>query len=156
MKQNKVCFFIHYDGRLYEEGTPEYVGGSKKGIKVARNIQYEDFLSLIHEKLGTDPASSPLSIKCRFMADSSHVVIYDVNDDDDLEVIMTMFDSKSCIAVSLYVIKPTAVVTVNHAIQSVPSEDAGSNYRQALMEDMDPLRYCSILQPSCISSSQNG
>lgn len=64
--------------------------------------------SLIREKLGTDPATSLLYIKCRFVADSSHLVIYDVNDDDDLEVIM--FGYKNCIAVSLYAIKPTAVV----------------------------------------------
>lgn len=143
MKQNKVCFFLHFDGRLNEGGSPEYVGGSKKGVKVDRNIKYDDLISVIHEKLEADPVNTVLSIKCRFVADSSSVVLYDVNDDDDLEVIMTMFDSKSCIAVSLYVTKQTTGSKLKRKAPSKPSKKANSG-------SAPPVRYCLLC---CISSS---
>ncbi|XP_077212634.1 uncharacterized protein LOC143847589 isoform X2 [Tasmannia lanceolata] len=114
MGEAKASFILHCDGYLKQEGSFDYVGGSIKFVMVDRRIKFLELESLIHNKIGTRSNEVSLSIKCRYVVDPLHVILYEIKDDDDLQSMMEIFDNKGYNSLCLYITKHQIAKTINY------------------------------------------
>ncbi|XP_077245806.1 uncharacterized protein LOC143885480 [Tasmannia lanceolata] len=104
-EERRASFVLHIDGILKDAVLFKYVGGKNMPLIVGRRTKYRDFDNLIHSKIGTNRSEVSLFIKCRYILDPSQIVLYDIRDEDDLELIMMLFASTFINYLSLYVTK---------------------------------------------------
>ncbi|XP_077231257.1 uncharacterized protein LOC143864243 [Tasmannia lanceolata] len=113
MVQAKASFLLHFDGDVKQDGSYDYLGGSIKLVTANRKIKFLELVSLIHSKIGTTANEVSLSIRCRYVVDPLHVILYEVKDDDDLQSMMGIFDNKGYNSLCLYITKHRTNETIN-------------------------------------------
>ncbi|XP_077247353.1 uncharacterized protein LOC143887133 isoform X2 [Tasmannia lanceolata] len=123
-EERRASFVLHIDGTLKDVLSFEYVGGKMLPLIVGRRAKYRDFDNLIHSKIGTNRSDVSLFIKCRYVFDPSHIILYDIRDDNDLDLVMMLFDSTVINTVSLYVTKEFRFGGNNSPEPTIPSSFA--------------------------------
>ncbi|XP_077231406.1 uncharacterized protein LOC143864361 isoform X2 [Tasmannia lanceolata] len=113
MVQAKASFLLHFNGHIKQDGSYDYLGGSIKLLTANRKIKFLELVSLIHSKIGTRTNEVSLSIRCRYVVDPLHVILYEVKDDDDLQSMMGIFDNKGYNSLCLYITKHRTNETIN-------------------------------------------
>ncbi|XP_077228540.1 uncharacterized protein LOC143861489 [Tasmannia lanceolata] len=144
MVETKASFILHFDGRFKQEGSYDYVGGSMKFVKTNRQIKFLELESLIHSKIGTRANDVSLSIRCRYVADPLHVILYEIKDDDDLQSMMGIFDNNGYNSLCLYITKHLTDETVYRPTLPSSTSISPSVTSQDRQHGNDPLENVSV------------
>ncbi|XP_077249251.1 uncharacterized protein LOC143888710 [Tasmannia lanceolata] len=102
----------------------KYIGGTKMPLIVNRHIKFSEFESLVHQKIGTTATGISLSIKCRYVADPYQILFYDIRNDDDLTMVMMLFENSLFNCMSLYITKEYKVGGISSAPIPIRRHDA--------------------------------
>ncbi|KAG9455912.1 hypothetical protein H6P81_000420 [Aristolochia fimbriata] len=122
MGETSIYFILHFDGQ-FEEGSSTYVGGRTKVLVSSHMSKFLDLVSSIHNRIGTNSSNMVLSIKCSY-SQQNHVMIVDVEDDEDLQGVIGLSSQQGSHAVNLYIVKhPRLESTPSGPYQSVSSRN---------------------------------